>query len=415
MEHPLVALGLLGFCVVLGGLLYLPFLLWFRYRKPRAGPLAAKVSYTKTGYALLSAQVLLMFGGLMVRDTDPASSVGRLLHGNGGMLKWWACIVVAFSVVHGLLRRAGVAIQRPTAAETSEAADGADASKPAQRQRGYHLLTLGGVSIFVHWSFLFAGVFLAAIASSGLEAMLAYCVAYAALLAIHEAGHAVVARAQGLRVHSVELSGIGGLCRVDVPRSVRQTWLVYAAGLLAQALLLASTLAVVAIWGPPQSPAGAAVATTFTWLNALVVVVNLIPGKSFDGLSTDGAVLWGLYLHVSRGAAHPLAALQAASPVFDPALSLLLQDGLVPAGFRTGIEMLNDDTTPMEFVVQMLEQHAGLDHEAAIAATVGIHQRGGLVLALPDRAAADAVADAIVRDARAQGHALVCRAVSASE
>ncbi len=79
-----------------------------------------------------------------------------------------------------------------------------------------------------------------------------------------------------------------------------------------------------------------------------------------------------------------------------------------PDGFACGIEMLIDDTTPMEFVVEMLHAHAGLDLDAAAAAMLQIHQRGGLLLPLPDRARADAVAC----DAQARGQRLVCRAVS---
>jgi ATP-dependent Clp protease adapter protein ClpS len=60
----------------------------------------------------------------------------------------------------------------------------------------------------------------------------------------------------------------------------------------------------------------------------------------------------------------------------------------------------------------MLERHVGLDRGRAMAAMLRIHQHGGALLPLPSREAAQAAADAIARDARAQGHRLTCGAVS---
>ncbi len=305
----------------------------------------------------------------------------------------------------------GLATERPP-----EPADAAPTEKPAATapaSRGLVLGRPGGLQIVLQRSFLVGGLFLALIAGSGIEGALGYCVAYAALFAFHETGHAVAARALGLRVFAVELSGVGGFCRLQVPRSARDTWLVYSAGLMAQGLLLALTLATVAVAGPPASRFGAAVVTTFTWVNLLIFLVNLIPGRTQSGLLTDGSVLWGLVRHVTRGAPHPLAAQHAASPVFDPATPLLTIPGLRTDGFVSGIEMLNDDSTPAEFIVEMLHAHAGLGIQAAAAAMLQIHRRGGLLLPLPDRAHADAVADAIARDTQARGYRLVCRAVTA--
>ena len=409
----MVILGFLAFFAVIGAVLYLPFFLWFRYRKPTRGRYAEKVRFTRTGYLMLAVQLTAMFGGIVVADQYPDSAIATLVHGNAGSLKWWVFITIVFTAINLLIKRAGLVTERPP-----ELADATAAKTPGpadQPGRGFVLGLTGGVQIVVQRSFLVGGAFLALMAGSesGVEGAIGYCVAYAALFAFHELGHAVAARALGLRVYSVELSGVGGFCRLQLPRSTRDTWLVYSAGLMAQGLLLALTLATVAIAGPPVSRFGAAVVTTFTWVNLLIFLVNLVPGRTRSGLLTDGSVLWGLYRHIARNAPHPLAAQHAASPVFDPATPLLTIAGLRPDGFADGIEMLNDDTTPMEFVVEMLQSHAGLDQDTAIAAMVQIHQRGGLLLPLQDRARADAAAAAIARDAHARGHRLVCRAVSA--
>ena len=54
--------------------------------------------------------------------------------------------------------------------------------------------------------------------------------------------------------------------------------------------------------------------------------------------------------------------------VLPPGTTLLKSDGLVPRGFRHGIELLNDDYTPIEFVVTVLESSAGLRHTEAVHA-----------------------------------------------
>ncbi len=411
----MVIVGFLVASLVLGALLCLPFFVWNRRRQPDPGPYSTPLNYTRTGYVLVAVQVLAMFSGLFLRDLDPKSAFGAWIRDEGGLLKWWACVVVFSAALNLLARRAGLVLQRPRV--TGEAAVPAQARpvQAAEDARGARLATIAGVPVFVRRSFFLAGAFLALMAGTGLQGILGYCIAYAALFALHECGHAVVAHALGLRVYSVELSGIGGFCRVQTMRRTRDTWLVYSAGLGVQILLLLLTLAGVSIFGPPRSPWAVAVVTTFTWVNAMVFLLNLLPGRTQSGLHTDGSILWRLWRHVFKDEPHPLAEQHAASPVFDPSTRLLTIAGLRPEGLVSGIEMLNDDTTPMEFVVAMLQAHAGLAHDAAMAAAMQIHTRGGILLPLADRAHADAAADAIARDAHAQGHRLVCRAVTAVE
>jgi ATP-dependent Clp protease adapter protein ClpS len=254
----------------------------------------------------------------------------------------------------------------------------------------------------------------ASLAGSGLAESLSYCLAFAALILVHELGHFAAARALGLRVFAINISGLGGSCLTQLPRDVKGTFFLYSAGLVAQAVLGVLTLAAVAVLGYPESPVGQSVYITFTVVNLVVAAINLIPGKIGDNLSTDGAILWGLLLHVVGGRPHPLARQHVASPVFPSQTRLTAVDGMVPAGFQTGVELLNDDKTPMEFVVAVLERHLKLDRESAIAAMLQIHARGGLLLPLADPAQAAEVAREVTREARDLGHPLVCRAVEAS-
>lgn len=275
----------IGISAVIGCILYLPFFLWFRYRRPRQGPYAVKLNYTPAGWALLVAEVAALFVGFAL--IDPASGVRRGVFAPGGLglLQWLICVVIAVHVIGMLLRGANIPLQRPAPAPGDAASTGQVAAAVAPSP-GYRVMTIRGVPVFAHRSYLFGGVFIGVAVGPHLAGIVGCCIAYAALLAIHEVAHAATGRLLGLRVQAIELSGIGGLCRMSVPRRMRDAWLVYSAGLASQLLL--ATLTVVAIDGEPQTPFAKAVVITFTWVNAMLFLVNLIPGRTHHGHRTDG-------------------------------------------------------------------------------------------------------------------------------
>jgi len=92
--------------------------------------------------------------------------------------------------------------------------------------------------------------------------------------------------------------------------------------------------------------------------------------------------------------------------------SLLELRGFTPKGFGSGIEIFNDNTTPMEFVVGVLQKHTRMDRKTAMRQMLTIHYKGGLLLPLESRALADGIAASITADARAHNHGLICRAVT---
>jgi ATP-dependent Clp protease adapter protein ClpS len=100
------------------------------------------------------------------------------------------------------------------------------------------------------------------------------------------------------------------------------------------------------------------------------------------------------------------------SPVFAPETSLLSTKGFAPAGFQCGIEILNDNRTPMEFVVSVLQKDVGLSRIDATRTMLEIHLKGGVLLSLRSLEQSTRVAEAIVTEARGNNHPLVCRAVS---
>jgi ATP-dependent Clp protease adaptor protein ClpS len=99
------------------------------------------------------------------------------------------------------------------------------------------------------------------------------------------------------------------------------------------------------------------------------------------------------------------------SIILPPETSLLTLPDFTPQGFNFGVEVLNDNATPMEFVVSMLTSHLGLGRQEAVRVMLEIHTRGGALLATPTEAAAAAAAEAITREASSGSYPLVCRAV----
>jgi ATP-dependent Clp protease adapter protein ClpS len=105
----------------------------------------------------------------------------------------------------------------------------------------------------------------------------------------------------------------------------------------------------------------------------------------------------------------PPAPLEAV--LLPPETSLLTLPKLVPAGFEQGVEILNDNTTPMDFVVAELGTHFGLSQQESMRIMLNIHTRGGTLLSMPSMEAAEKAAAGITAAARKQNHSLVCRAV----
>ena len=195
--------------------------------------------------------------------------------------------------------------------------------------------------------------------------------AYSLLIVLHEAGHAAAARACGLRVFSVEISGIGGLCMSERPPSLYMALVYSSAGLTVQIALLAATLGWIGYVGPPSSPPGRCFAVVFASVNSVMLVMNLIPHKPRGApIGTDGHLIWTLVLNRirRRPSAYP-----DTSPSFPPDTRLASLEGFTPPGFTTGIEVLNDNTTPMEFVVTVVSTQLRISVDEALRLALSIH------------------------------------------
>ncbi len=283
----------------------------------------------------------------------------------------------------------------------------------------FRVARIGGVGLDVHWSCFIGGVMLSAPASFNPRLMLPLIVGYLLVVLVHEMGHAIAARSLGLPVYGIRLRGMGGHCVMGVLANARASFIVASAGLVAQLLLFAATLLACSTWTRPEASTFGAFVFAFTFGNA---VAFGFPAPSLltscrTGMHSDGKLLLQLALdhwhgRTVLGIALPSLNAAAQSPVFGPQTSLLDIPALVPAGFRQGVEIFNDRGMPLDFVIGVLMQHLDRDGRAAIDDAVGIHNRGGLLVALPSMAEAERVADAIAQDAAAGGHVFVCRAVS---
>jgi ATP-dependent Clp protease adaptor protein ClpS len=75
---------------------------------------------------------------------------------------------------------------------------------------------------------------------------------------------------------------------------------------------------------------------------------------------------------------------------------------------RYEIVFLNDDFTPMEFVVQILQDVFKMSKEQATQAMLETHRRGTHAIAVMDKAKAEATVKLIHERARAAKHPFQC-------
>src|SRR5262249_2068731 len=75
--------------------------------------------------------------------------------------------------------------------------------------------TLRGTAIFGHWSIPFTGFLISAFVGFNFLEAIYYSAGCLCVIALHESAHALVARRIGLKVLSVQISGISGRCWIE--------------------------------------------------------------------------------------------------------------------------------------------------------------------------------------------------------
>jgi hypothetical protein len=130
----------------------------------------------------------------------------------------------------------------------------------------FKIIILNGIPVYVHWSFPAGGLLISSFFKFALPDTIYFCIAYTLLIILHELSHAAAACNFGLKVLSIEISGAGGLCRTEFPRTFITAIVFSSAGILAQALLLVGTFSYLEIVGNPTSIFGKCIAITFMFI-----------------------------------------------------------------------------------------------------------------------------------------------------
>jgi len=176
------------------------------------------------------------------------------------------------------------------------------------RARAVTIGRVGGIAVELHWSVLvILALLVEMLAGSVLPASApgrsttAYVltavlvgVAFLATLFAHELSHALVARAQGLRVPRISLWLLGGMTSLgDEPTTWRAALRMALAGPLVS--LGCAVVLAAAIVGGGALGASSLVLAGLGWLavtNLVLAVFNLLPGAPLDGGRVLQALLW---------------------------------------------------------------------------------------------------------------------------
>jgi len=150
-----------------------------------------------------------------------------------------------------------------------------------------------GVPIYLHWSFPLGAALPCFIVGFRVEQSVYLCVGYVLLIAIHELGHAFAARVCRLDVLAIEITGFGGACVTEAPRTAKAALILFSGGLLAQLVLLLVTGLTLALFGSPPTLFLNCLVLVFTLVNIIIFIGNVVPSKPLSGQQlTDGYVIW---------------------------------------------------------------------------------------------------------------------------
>lgn len=171
-----------------------------------------------------------------------------------------------------------------------------------ERPRGaITLMRVHQVPVYLHWSFP-AGAFVP-LGFAHFEPLpsLYLCTGYVLVVLIHELGHLAAARLVKHHVLSIEISGAGGRCTTEAPRSLRAAAFIFSGGLIAQLVLFLVGVGGFLFLADLNSEAFSYFLIVSTVMNGLMSIPNIIPSKGrLNAPASDGYVLWMLLKHYLR-------------------------------------------------------------------------------------------------------------------
>ncbi len=158
-------------------------------------------------------------------------------------------------------------------------------------ERGYlTVFKVRGVPLRLHWTLPVLALFM-----SGGRFAPGLWIGVLLVVALHEAGHAVLVHRMGLVNLGVDLTGFGGRCRfAGEPTPIARSIIAWG-GVLAQLVVLLPSVALIFLIDLPAAGLVADFFDALTRANALLIALNLLPIQPLDG-----AEAWPLFAHLAR-------------------------------------------------------------------------------------------------------------------
>jgi Zn-dependent protease len=233
---------------------------------------------------------------------------------------------------------------------------------PQRMQGAFRLFELAGITVFLHWSWLFVAVIEVQHRSSQYKSMLFNVVEYLALFALvlmHEFGHSLACRSVGGKADRILLWPLGGVAFVNPPQRPGATLWSIVAGPLVNVIMVpvligvGTAMGAMGVW--KMSPDAFALWRAVSFINIALLIFNLMPVYPLDGGQILRSLLW-----FPLGRANSLlitAIFGLVGVVLLILLALILSDiwlGIVAAfvllscwsGIRSGIAMARIDRLP---------------------------------------------------------------------
>lgn len=147
------------------------------------------------------------------------------------------------------------------------------------------------IPVLIHWTFPIGGLFIAYfLGDVSWGTVIPLIIAYTMLILVHESGHAIAAVMSGCKVKAVLVTGTGGWCFADDPRSFSSRLVFYAGGIIAQFIVLFMSILYIVFFDGPEFKVINLFVFVFTVVNVFIIIVNVLP---FEG--TDGRKIWCLF------------------------------------------------------------------------------------------------------------------------
>jgi Zn-dependent protease len=163
------------------------------------------------------------------------------------------------------------------------------------------LFRFSGVDVYVHWSWALVAVFEIQSRSGHYNSLAWNVLEYLALFAVvllHEFGHSLACRQVGGQAEKIVLWPLGGVAYVRAPpRPAATLWSIAAGPLVNLGLLLLALgglAAMRAIESGPFYPNAVAFFSALAYINAGLLIFNLLPIYPLDGGQILRALLWFL-------------------------------------------------------------------------------------------------------------------------